>query len=87
MNTLEIRINFSCHQLYTLLECLSFPKKKTKNCFLICFLRDNINSWQWRYKMDKESDLMNRVVNLLASRSITLDNWFRPSDMHSSYKI
>lgn len=42
MNTLEIRMNFSCHQLYTLLESLSFLK--TKKCFLICFLRDNINS-------------------------------------------
>lgn len=44
MNTLEIRINFSCHQLYTLLECLSFPKKKNKKLFSYLFLRDNINS-------------------------------------------
>jgi hypothetical protein len=40
MNTLEIRINFSCHQLYTLLECLSFPKKKKqKIVFLFVFER------------------------------------------------
>lgn len=42
MNTLEIRMNFSRHQLYTLLECLSFLKKK--NQFLIWFSRSNINS-------------------------------------------